>query len=263
MAAKIILRSPRYPVIGLREALEKTREVYAKDRRNKIPKDIVAEHLGYGGLNGASLPTISALTKYGLLEGGRDSMWVTDRAVTIFVHDKGNPERIEAVKAAAQEPELFRAIDEAFPSRGSDSGIRAFLVTKREFIESSAERLIRSYRETQEFVEEESGGYEASPSVSESVNIPAPHGRPPVPSDVAAAIQGQRPLATIGLTDAANALGLRGLNGEEREWLRGPLSRETNYRVLVNGPMGPKQIGKLIKLLQAQQAVLQDDEDES
>ncbi len=47
----------------------------------------------------------------------------------------------------------------------------------------------------------------------------------------------------------------------EKEWLRGPLSREASYRLIVSGELGPKEIGKLIKVLQAQQAVLSDDEE--
>lgn len=52
------------------------------------------------------------------------------------------------------------------------------------------------------------------------------------------------------------------INKGEREWLRGPLSKEVSYRLIVAGDLGPKEIGKLIKLLKAQQAVLSDDEDE-
>ena len=48
----------------------------------------------------------------------------------------------------------------------------------------------------------------------------------------------------------------------EREWLRGPLSRETSYRLIVAGDLGPKEIGKLIKLLEAQKAVLSDEDDD-
>jgi hypothetical protein len=47
----------------------------------------------------------------------------------------------------------------------------------------------------------------------------------------------------------------------EREWLRGPLSRETSYRLIVAGDLGPKEIGKLIKLLTAQKAVLSDEDE--
>ena len=47
----------------------------------------------------------------------------------------------------------------------------------------------------------------------------------------------------------------------EREWLRGLLSRGVGYRLVVSGELGPREIGKLIKLLQAHQAVLEDDGD--
>lgn len=44
--------------------------------------------------------------------------------------------------------------------------------------------------------------------------------------------------------------------------MRNPLSRDTSFRLLVTGKMGGKEIGKLIKLLEAQKAVLDDDEEE-
>lgn len=49
----------------------------------------------------------------------------------------------------------------------------------------------------------------------------------------------------------------------EREWLRGALSKdmETGFRILVTGDIGPKTVGKLIKFLEAQKALLEDDED--
>jgi hypothetical protein len=47
----------------------------------------------------------------------------------------------------------------------------------------------------------------------------------------------------------------------ETEWMRNRLGSETKVRLLVTGDMGPREIGKLIKLLEAQRAVLQDDDD--
>jgi hypothetical protein len=47
----------------------------------------------------------------------------------------------------------------------------------------------------------------------------------------------------------------------EREYLRGVLSRDAGYRLLVSGDIGPKELGKMIKLLQAQKAILEDDPD--
>lgn len=48
----------------------------------------------------------------------------------------------------------------------------------------------------------------------------------------------------------------------EREWLRGPLSKNVSYRLLVSGDMGAKEIGKLIRLLTAQKLVLEDNDDD-
>jgi len=62
------------------------------------------------------------------------------------------------------------------------------------------------------------------------------------------------PLETAALKQA--------LGPNEKEWLRGQLSRDTNYRLMVSGEIGPKEIGKLMKILKAQQEVLSDDEED-
>lgn len=48
----------------------------------------------------------------------------------------------------------------------------------------------------------------------------------------------------------------------EVEWMRNTLNPDTRVRILVNGDMGAKEIGKLIRLLKAQRAVLMDEDDE-
>jgi hypothetical protein len=47
----------------------------------------------------------------------------------------------------------------------------------------------------------------------------------------------------------------------EREFLRGVLSRDASYRLLVSGDIGPKELGRMIKLLETQKAILDDDAD--
>ncbi|TPG39528.1 hypothetical protein EAH79_12415 [Sphingomonas koreensis] len=50
---------------------------------------------------------------------------------------------------------------------------------------------------------------------------------------------------------------------DETEWMRNKVGKATTVSLLVSGgDMGAKEIGKLIKLLQAQQAVLADDDEE-
>ena len=54
---------------------------------------------------------------------------------------------------------------------------------------------------------------------------------------------------------------LRSEQGES-EWMRNPLGRDKSVRVLVTVKMGGKEIGKLIKLLEAQKAILDDEDGE-
>ena len=54
-----------------------------------------------------------------------------------------------------------------------------------------------------------------------------------------------------------------GLQENEREWVRGPLSKDTRYRIIVSGELGPTEIGKLIRVLNAQKDILSDDEEQS
>lgn len=46
-------------------------------------------------------------------------------------------------------------------------------------------------------------------------------------------------------------------------WLKGPLPGGARYKIFVTKEMGPKEIGKLIKVLEAQKLVLEDDDDEA
>jgi hypothetical protein len=62
-------------------------------------------------------------------------------------------------------------------------------------------------------------------------------------------------------TIARSAPGAAPMMSKECEWLRGSLSRDTSYRLIVSGHLGANELGKLIKLLQAQKAVLEDDTD--
>lgn len=173
------VRSPRYPAIGLGDAIDKARAVYQKDFRNKISKELVAQHMGYGGLNGASLGVVSAVAKYGLLDGNRDAMWVTGRAMDIFERERGDPERVSALRAAAAEPDMFREIDHEFPGKASDAAIRTFLVTKLGVLPESAIKVIKAYRETQEILAAELGEDSNVGASPIAVNPPIQDGESP------------------------------------------------------------------------------------
>lgn len=71
----------------------------------------------------------------------------------------------------------------------------------------------------------------------------------------------QPPMFPLGLGEVHGSE-IASLQGET-EWIANRVGKDTKVRLLVSGgEMGAKEIGKLIKLLKAQQAVLSDDDDD-
>ncbi|MGO9741322.1 MAG: hypothetical protein ACLPN5_07380 [Roseiarcus sp.] len=165
-------RSPEYPAISLGEAIDKVKVIYEKDYQNKLSKEVIAEHLGYKSLSGASLPILSALNKYGLLEGRGNETHVSDLALHIVAHEPGSSERMTAIQTAATNPELFLDLARHFQNgKASDSAIRAYLLM-RKFIPSAADTAIRTYRETNQLVEAEQEAYaKANPEAMRQVEF--------------------------------------------------------------------------------------------
>lgn len=148
-------RSPNYPQISLKDAVARVTGVYKRDYQTDIPRVVMADRLGYSGLNGKSLAVIGALSKYGLLDGRGDVLRVSDLALRIIAHPPGSAERHAALVEAASRPALFQELDQRFPGgRASDAGIRAFLLT-RGFIPPAAETALRAWRDTKHMLEAE------------------------------------------------------------------------------------------------------------
>src|SRR5438067_12212354 len=122
-------RSPDYPAIGLNEAIARARRVYDSGiYQAPVSKEVFAQQMGYKGLNGGSLPVLSALAKYGLIEGRGNDTRVSPLAVSIIAHREGTPERARAIREAAGKPELFVELDQRYPggvARTPDQAIRS------------------------------------------------------------------------------------------------------------------------------------------
>ncbi|EEX16745.1 hypothetical protein CSE45_3932 [Citreicella sp. SE45] len=178
------------------EAIDKARLIWAKDYQAELPREVIADHMGYGSLNGKSLGLIAAVSRYGLLEGRGDKTKVTDLAVRILAHEPGDRERIDAISEAARSPSLFRDIGEKFEGRSpSDQALKSYLLT-RGFTLSGADGVLRSFRETEEFVKIETASYDSPyadevkeetvsvthAAVPEAPAVPPPAPQPGVPT---------------------------------------------------------------------------------
>jgi hypothetical protein len=127
--------------------LAKIEAIYSREHRNTMSRAVAAHHLGYGGLHGASASLISALLKYGLLEGRGDQLRVSQDAVDA-VTNPGDLSGREALRRAAFRPEVFSQLASHFSGPPpSEENVRVHLERKG-FTAEAAGRAARTYLDT-------------------------------------------------------------------------------------------------------------------
>lgn len=180
-------RSPNYPAIALPEAIGRTRTIYEKQQTYPATREIIARLMGYGGLNGASAIVVSALSKYGLIEGHGENLRVSSLGQDLVLHRRGEEEYERALRTAAFMPTFFRELRDQYPhGLPSEHSLRATLI-KGGFNAKSVDGAVRAYRETLEFLESELQGSPATAPETQTATVPtAGTGRPPTPSGSAA-----------------------------------------------------------------------------
>jgi hypothetical protein len=168
-------RSPNYPRISLRDAIEQVARVYEVEGRQPALDEDIAEILGYNTLNGTSRGVLSALKKYGLLQRDGDGFKVSDDAVAIIELPPADSEHAAAVRRVAFRPTLFVELHEKYGNDlPNDKHLRHLLITKG-FNPKTTNEVICVYRDTLEFVSEEMADY------AEVEDENRPEVKPPVP----------------------------------------------------------------------------------
>jgi hypothetical protein len=153
------IRSPTYPRISLREAIEQVTRVYEEEGTHSASDGDIVKDLGYKSLNGTSSGVLSALKKYGLLQRDEGGFNVTSDAVAIIELPPGSSEHSAAVRKSAFRPVLFAEMYEKYgPALPNDRTLRHFLITKN-FNPKTTNEVIRVYRDTLEFVSEDLAAY--------------------------------------------------------------------------------------------------------
>jgi hypothetical protein len=177
-------RSPNCPQLTFQDAAEKGRLLYQHEHTHPASKEVVAQSLGYSGLNGRSLSMIGALRQYGLIVGPGDGMRVSDDAVAYFELPEG-PERDAALSRMVFAPSVFAQIHAEFGDNlPSEQNLKHYLI-KTGFLPKAAEDVIAVYRANIRQLENNEVGYnEAMPASSAISTIPS--NLPPelVPSSV-------------------------------------------------------------------------------
>lgn len=186
------VRSPNFPVISLPAAIERIEKIYTKEQTIPATRETIAEHLGYSGMNGASLKVVSALLKYGLLEETKDKLLRVSPLAMAIMHPASEQEKADALQQAADGPVLFQRLNTQFEGRRpSDTNLRSWLL-RNGFATSAVDSVITAYSETMDLV----GGIEALYKTSEA----------PKPIEVHSAVHGHTASnPSMGLRQVATA----------------------------------------------------------
>lgn len=127
-----------------------------------MSRDVALKGLGYSSANGAALGTLSAVTKYGLLDKAGDMYKVSARTLAIL-HPSTPDEKTSALRQAAFAPSLFAELAEQFPGgQVSDDNLRSYLM-RRDFSSGALAAVINAFRETMQMI---SSGEEKTPAMA-------------------------------------------------------------------------------------------------
>lgn len=245
-------RSPNYPAVDLPAALGAIKVAYKAEGRSKMARSVLAHHLGYTSLNGRALAKIGAIRAYGLIEGREDELRVSGDAIVCMEAPDGSFERAEALARCSSNPPIFKEISAEYATLPSEQNLRFFLI-KKGFTSEAAGKAASNYLATMRFTSESGGAYSAM----------SPTSMADIESEGSEDIVSEKIYEEKVVESApARPAEIVRTGSSEREYMRGSLSKNVSYRLIVDGELGPKQIGKLIKLLEAQKAVLDDDDDD-
>lgn len=143
-------RSPRYPRQNLSKSLEMAKKLFDGAHQSRLDVDTAARVIGYANsASGAASSALGALRQFGLVDGLRGDMGVSNLAMRIL-EPMDEAERVNAMHEAAMKPEMFEKIVNHYGGRlpPLDEPIRAFLIRQESFSANGANELIVALRDT-------------------------------------------------------------------------------------------------------------------
>lgn len=148
-------RSPGYPAIDLKAALDKAALIYKAEGRLEADEQTVFKHMGYKGRSGISAGVLAALKAFGLLETakGNGKLKLSSLALRILLDQREDEtEKRAAIREAALKPAMHQHMREQFKGGlPSESNMLYHLTMEKGFTESGAKQFVAQYKDTVAF----------------------------------------------------------------------------------------------------------------
>lgn len=162
-------RSPSFPFISLRKAVERARAMHERYKREPARVTVIGSVWGLGAKSSGMQQTVAALKQYGLLDdsGSKEERKValTPLALRILI-DTRPGQREDGLRESALKPRLFKEYQRWAAHRPPDDHIMSELRFDGGFTEEAAKTFIRVFFDTMEFA---GVGEEYEPEPGENV----------------------------------------------------------------------------------------------
>ena len=152
-----IHRSPSYPAINLKVAIDRALTFYMYEKRAEASVSVAAQHWGYSVASSGGKQVLAALIAYGLMEdrGSADKRHVrlTDLAFQILLDERpDSAERDDAVRRAAFLPKIHAELFTHWPDElPSNQNLRHYLLVAKKFNDNAVDDFIKELRITADF----------------------------------------------------------------------------------------------------------------
>lgn len=244
-------RSPSYPFISLRKAVDRAQSLYDGHRKEPTRLVALAETWEYSPSSSGLQQTVAAMKQFGLLEesgsGPDRKVQISDLARSILADLRPGVKEQAILEAAGKPRMIAEYLPKWLPKRPSDAHCISELIFDRGFGTPGAKAFLRVFDETVDYagLKHSDIGGEAD-SGSDVVDTDAEE-KPPADEG------GWKPLVPPAVAKNAGALPL-----SERMQVVTTGNQLTISAALVSG----REVDKLIRILQANKVLLDDDEDE-
>jgi hypothetical protein len=156
-AKKTKHRSPAYPSISLKTAIERAASFYMSEKRNAAPVSVAVKHWDYKEKSSGGIQTIAALKSYGLMSDSGSSkarkVQLSELGLAIVMDERvESPERDELIKKAALMPKIHARLWTDYKTDlPSEENLRHRLRVDQKFNDNVVDDFIREYKDTIKF----------------------------------------------------------------------------------------------------------------
>jgi hypothetical protein len=190
-------RSPNYPGISLKAAVEKITAWYKADGHVASLKAAAMTHM-----NGDLGRVVSALKTFGLVNESDGRIKLDQRGLDIVARQADDQKRKQALRSAVMGPAVYREIIKEYPNGlPSDATLQAELVTSKSFNHKHVEAFIKDLKTSLAFAEITPATVLDSEVDEETEDVPALKVGDSVQWESQGIAQFQNPRAITGFSD--------------------------------------------------------------